>query len=176
MTEFPKIAYNFTEKELSHTARKIKFSIKDFFSKCDQIRSFLWIWPHLLKKSLMENFIFCAYVWGMECHKRIASLWTNLLILIFNNFEYNFEYNFFLVFICITMSNQRSHPMEANKLLWRTNQVTDFYMIEAWTLIWVGFLWVWVEVGGGGSKITACLKLVRIMLETWNLVGKSTRM
>ena len=36
------------------------FSIKDFFSKCDQIRSFLRIWSHLLKKSLMENFIFCA--------------------------------------------------------------------------------------------------------------------
>ena len=38
----------------------MKFSIKDFFSKCDQICSLLWIWSHLLKKSLMENFIFCA--------------------------------------------------------------------------------------------------------------------
>ena len=45
---------------LSDTAPKIKFSIKDFFGKCDQICSFLWIWPHLLKKSLMENLIFCA--------------------------------------------------------------------------------------------------------------------
>ena len=45
------------------TAQKIKFSIKDFFSKCDQIRSFLQIWSHLLKKSLMEIVIFCA-VWG----------------------------------------------------------------------------------------------------------------
>ena len=43
-----------------HNAQKVKFTIKDFFSKCDQIRSFLWIWSHLLKKSLMENFIFCA--------------------------------------------------------------------------------------------------------------------
>ena len=41
-------------------AQKMKFSIKDFFSKCDQIRSFLRIWLHLLKKSLIENFIFCA--------------------------------------------------------------------------------------------------------------------
>ena len=38
----------------------MKFSIKDFFSKCDQIRSFQQISSHLLKKSLMENFIFCA--------------------------------------------------------------------------------------------------------------------
>ena len=37
----------------------MKFSIKDFFSKYDQIRS-LRIWLHLLTKSLMENFIFCA--------------------------------------------------------------------------------------------------------------------
>ena len=40
-------------------AQKMKFSIKDFFSKCDQISSILRIWSHLLKKSLMENFIFC---------------------------------------------------------------------------------------------------------------------
>ena len=43
-----------------NTAQKMKFSIKDFFSKCDQIRSFLQIWSHSLKKSLMENFILCA--------------------------------------------------------------------------------------------------------------------
>ena len=41
------------------TARKKKFSIKDFFSKCDQIRRKLRIWSHLLKKLLMENFRFC---------------------------------------------------------------------------------------------------------------------
>ena len=38
----------------------MKFSIKDFVSKCDQIGSFLRIRPHLLKKSLMANFIFSA--------------------------------------------------------------------------------------------------------------------
>ena len=39
----------------------MKFSIKDFFCKCDQTRR-LRIWLHLLKKSLMENFIFCAVI------------------------------------------------------------------------------------------------------------------
>ena len=43
-----------------HTAQKMKFSIKDFFSKCDQIRWSRRIWSHLLNKSLMENFIFWA--------------------------------------------------------------------------------------------------------------------
>ena len=37
---------------LPNTAQKMKFSIKDIFSKCDQIRSFLRIWSLLLKKSL----------------------------------------------------------------------------------------------------------------------------
>ena len=40
----------------------MEFNIKNFFSKCDQIRSFVQIWSHLLKKSLMENFIFCAVI------------------------------------------------------------------------------------------------------------------
>ena len=48
---------SFTEDCLmQYTAQKMKFSIKDFFSKCDQIRRFL-------KKSLMENFIFSTVVY-----------------------------------------------------------------------------------------------------------------
>ena len=43
-----------------HIAQKMKIFIKDFFSKCDQIRIFLRIWSHLVKKSLIKNFIFCA--------------------------------------------------------------------------------------------------------------------
>ena len=58
------MVYPYNDKNLNalgtHTAQQMKFSIKDFFSKCDQIRSFLRIWSHLLKKSLMENFIFCV--------------------------------------------------------------------------------------------------------------------
>ena len=45
---------------LIRTAQKMKFSINNFSSKCDQIRRKLQIWSHLLTKSLVENFIFCA--------------------------------------------------------------------------------------------------------------------
>ena len=38
----------------------MRFSITDFFRKCDQIRGKLYFWSHLLKKSFMENFIFSA--------------------------------------------------------------------------------------------------------------------
>ena len=46
--------------KVTFTEQKMKFSIKNFFGKCDQICNFLQIWSHLMKKSLMENFIFCA--------------------------------------------------------------------------------------------------------------------
>ena len=46
------------QTDTANTAKKMKFSIKDLFSKFDQIHSFLRIWSHLLKKPLMENFIF----------------------------------------------------------------------------------------------------------------------
>ena len=48
-----------------------------------------------------------------------------------------------------------------------------FCQVSYVTLIWVGFLGVRFEMGG---KISPCLKLVRIMLETWNLVRKYTHM
>ena len=39
---------------------KKKFSIEDFFRKCDQIGRKLRIWSYLLKKFLMEIFFFSA--------------------------------------------------------------------------------------------------------------------
>ena len=43
----------------------MKFSTKNFFSKCDQIRRELWIWSHLLKKSLtLFRMVFFAAAHG----------------------------------------------------------------------------------------------------------------
>ena len=50
----------------AYTAQKMKFPIKNFFSKCDQIRSKLRIWSHLMKKSLMGNFIFLVILLPKE--------------------------------------------------------------------------------------------------------------
>ena len=52
------IPFLYTDFVKESTAQRMKFSIKGFFSKCEKIHSFLRIWSHLLKKSLMENFIF----------------------------------------------------------------------------------------------------------------------
>ena len=53
----------------------MKFSIKDFFSKCDQICSFLRIWSRLLNKSLMENFIFCTVLGITESSSLTPAKW-----------------------------------------------------------------------------------------------------
>ena len=42
------------------TTQNMKFSIKDFFSKCDRIRIFLWIWSHLPKNPSWKISFFCA--------------------------------------------------------------------------------------------------------------------
>ena len=55
-------------KKAMHTLpKKMKLSIKNFFSKYDQISRKLRIWSHLLKKSVMENFIFCAMIFKQTC-------------------------------------------------------------------------------------------------------------
>ena len=53
MLEIDLLIYCYLDDILHCT--KIKFSIKDFFSKCNQIHSFLRICSHLLKKSLMKS-------------------------------------------------------------------------------------------------------------------------
>ena len=70
--------------------QKTKFSIKDFFSKCDQIRLFLRMWSHLLKKSFMENFVFCAAT-DMQFFKPktwlVCRINTRSYLVIKNNFN-----------------------------------------------------------------------------------------
>ena len=65
----------------NYTAQKMKFSIKDFFSNCDQIRTFLRVWSHLLKKFLVENFILCA----------VLSTQFDVIFSIDYNFKYETE-------------------------------------------------------------------------------------
>ena len=54
-TLVPELFFDFIISVTITTEQKLKFSIKDFFSKFDQIRS-------LPKKSLMGNFIFLCNV------------------------------------------------------------------------------------------------------------------
>ena len=73
---------------LKLTGQKMKSPIKDFFSKCDQIRRKLRIWSHLLKKSLMEDFIFCAVTLFTGA---VLSQLTNIKIAIFLIMHLSFQ-------------------------------------------------------------------------------------
>ena len=82
-----KIVHVKREQEALFTLhKKMKFSIKNFFSKCDQIHRFLPIWSHLLKK-------FIRIHWGLifanviRCSRLRVWLWD------FNEF-----WNFLLYF------------------------------------------------------------------------------
>ena len=80
-----------------------KSSIKDFFSKCN---SFLRIWSHLLKKSLMENVIFfiffCLYYFYLFIH-----LFTYLFIYLL--FVYLFIYLFILFIYLFNTSSATTY-------------------------------------------------------------------
>ena len=90
------------------TAQKMKFSINDFFSKYDQIRSFLWIWSHFLKKSWIENFIFCAVIltawkfcFAQNPNKHFGTSSPILPLLDFFLAYLTFSTNFFVFVSCL---------------------------------------------------------------------------
>ena len=94
---------------ITTTAQKIKVSIKNFFSKCDQTHKKLRIWSHFLKKYLMENFIFCAvsrksiiFYFDFDCiftgrDYEILSIWLRVIIL---NNKFLF---YFIIFHCFVV-------------------------------------------------------------------------
>ena len=90
----------------------MKFSIKDFFSKCDQIRSFL---QHLLKKSLMENFIFWRVYVNYLLSKSVDSFlvdaipkWLQLFIILTLLWQRPLSYRKTSPLICRTISFQKT--------------------------------------------------------------------
>ena len=62
------------------TAQKMNFSTKDFFSKCDQIRSKLWNWSNLLNNALVENFILVQWI-NADSEIKEASHCKSLLLI-----------------------------------------------------------------------------------------------
>ena len=60
ITKFSKSGRSLMLTKKQFISNSCWYSLKIYsfpLSKCDQIHSFLRIWPHLMKKSLMENFM-----------------------------------------------------------------------------------------------------------------------
>ena len=70
--------YSWFDRHCANTAQKIKFSIKYFLSKCDQVRRKLRIWSHFLKNSLMKNFIFLCSESQLKVSESQRSVKTSL--------------------------------------------------------------------------------------------------
>ena len=73
-----------------YATQKIKFSIKDFFNKCEEILRKLRIWPHLLKKSLMENFSFCAVAHALSGNTSLKTTKTKVVTKYFRQIHFYF--------------------------------------------------------------------------------------
>ena len=92
------------------------------------------------------------------------------LINYYSPWNYQRPYGFLMIsvgLICSNLVNFRS------KICGRSRTIVRSWKFCILILIWVVFLGV-PFAKGVGSKITSCLKLVRIMLKTWNLVHKYT--
>ena len=113
------------------TAQKMKFSTKDSFSKCDQIRRYLRIWSHLLKKSIIENFIFWAVkvVW----HRwRLGLSSSSVLLLLYIILSsYSLQYHLIIL--------SSYHSLQYTRIFVLFN--SNFYL----TLIFVTYLMVEIE-------------------------------
>ena len=97
----------------------MKFSIKDFFSKCDRIRKKLRIWSHLLKKFLMDNFIFCAVWHHNHCDlKKTKQKLKIVLEIIRKNTNYSIK--------CLLTSSIR---LEVN-MSKKSNSIVKIHLVE----------------------------------------------
>ena len=140
------------------TAQKVKFSIKDFFSKCDEIYSFLRICSYLLKQYLMENFIFCAMSWccltGVQ--KLQCITWSFVFVLYRWKGHVNWKCMEILMYFV------------GNRLQWCYQINLSHYCLIMWHKLW--FLICksqdkWIQVfKSGPSKICG----IKIFEEIWH--------
>ena len=109
---------NNTDKEINKLRQfnkqlKKKFTIKDFLSKCDQIQGKLRIWSNLLKKSLMENFIFCKVLRKEKIlHTVTSQLFYYVVVIARCRVQYGKYFPSLSYFITYFMSLQVSEIIE----------------------------------------------------------------
>ena len=115
----------------------MKFSITDFFSKCDQIRRKLRIWSHLLKKSLMENFIFVLHtdLATSNDHKNRFNpsnkgFYCGKSLLILEEEEAVFpSLSFVYLMINISINKSNKHQVEICVVLYNLSQLLEMHTI-----------------------------------------------
>ena len=89
---------------------QVEFSIKDFFSKCDQIRRKLWIWSNLLKKCLKEKLHFLCSVSSVKFRRHAQSIKFPLQF--FNTFHQMTKFWATRIFKYLEPGGKRLHYFE----------------------------------------------------------------
>ena len=112
------------------TAQKIKFSIKHFFSNCDQIRSCLRIWSHLLKKSLIENFNFSPSGYFKKCG-HLGTIFLSVLQIFDSCVPKYIAYGYVKVFQNNT-SSERQIIFTFSKKQHRKSKRGELWMLLTW--------------------------------------------
>ena len=102
--------------------------MKDFFSKCDQIYMKLRIWSHLLKKSLMENFIFCAVFIACNVFRNTG----NLQLIISYSFETSLFSRSYLTLknLDLSLFGKAEKELNKNRLERVVTELLNFKAIE----------------------------------------------
>ena len=135
----------------------MKFSIKDFFSKCDQIRRKLRIWSHLLKKSLKTSF-FVQWLCYMTLHKHpwsysLVAINSSIVIFFFEKPDFLVITSYLVREGCwITAYATANIPSKlASKNTWTSTRSRTFYTI--WYFLVISFLSISLS-----SYCTTCLQ------------------
>ena len=102
-------------KHLVHTAQKIKFSINDFFIKCDQTSRKLWIRSQLLEKFWIVNFIFRAPSKD-ETIKTSYLSHDNFIFTVYGQRLKNVRFSFFMVIVKVHLSSWIEQKISSTKL------------------------------------------------------------
>ena len=86
----PLLFASVSDTQNAPTAQKMKFSIRDFSSKCDQIHRTLRIWSHLLKILNGKLHFLCSahsgpgeaikILWFQKKHWKYTRLWSAFLV------------------------------------------------------------------------------------------------
>ena len=157
----------------------MKFSINDFFSKCNQVHSYLHIRSHLLKKSLIETFIFqcrIKWYWGSKFWLLIIQRFAIFLcffVHLFNSshhaefpnyLHYNHSFSRSSQIDCLQLlisfcrsypSNSQSYPSYRNWFLY------DWFLYDwDWLAIYIYMIgcW-WVQ-----TSVAVCSKTLSVSL------------
>ena len=117
------------------------FFIKDFFSKCDYICRFLRIWSHLLKKFLMENFIFCAVFLNRFFEKDFDI--SELVHYFLGRPTWKFRPDWYRAGFLLTAAGQTSLSLLKNLPLHKADfmaQIKPFkFQVTTWNVTWKYF-------------------------------------